>query len=212
LAIGSTLTSALITASFVINTAINQKPTPTYTLANPTALSLPTPSRDPSPYQIVPQRPTQSPTESPVPTTGPREKDQPAATVETSSAPATTPPTTTRRVEPAASPPIAQQTSDNGLCRGLGVEDQVVRACNMIVDNVSGIDVIGGYGLRPSNPTSCHPQGLALDLMTYDDMDLGDRIYSYILNNKESLGATTVLWRVAAHYDHVHVSFDPCYR
>jgi hypothetical protein len=47
--------------------------------------------------------------------------------------------------------------------------------------------------------------------MVYNNKALGDRIFDYVKKNQVELGATPViLWQVADHYDHVHVSFVPC--
>lgn len=132
----------------------------------------------------------------------------------------TAPTTTTRKAEPspepkpekpadvAPEPPDQPQSSPR--CSGLKVNVPVVVACNLIMAAVPGVTVVGGRAARPNNPTSCHPKGLALDLMVYGNKALGDRLAAFVRANKPLLGATTVLWQVADHYDHVHVSFAPC--
>jgi hypothetical protein len=59
---------------------------------------------------------------------------------------------------------------------------------------------------RPGNPTSDHPRGYALDFMV--DRSTGDALAAYAEENSEALGVSYVLWRVADHYDHVHISFE----
>jgi hypothetical protein len=108
--------------------------------------------------------------------------------------------------------PIEVELLPHDECSGLGVDNHVEEACNQILSAVPGVEVVGGRAARPNNPTSCHPRGLALDLMTYSNKSLGDRLAEYVRANKSSLGATTLLWQVRDHYDHVHVSFEPCYR
>jgi hypothetical protein len=111
-------------------------------------------------------------------------------------------------VEPA--PPAAAPS--NPVCENLGVQPHVKRACDQITAAVPGVKVIGGRALRPRNPRSCHPLGLALDFMVYDNRALGDRLVAYVRAHKDELGVTTILWRVTAHWNHPHVSFAPCYR
>ncbi len=90
---------------------------------------------------------------------------------------------------------------------------------------------IGGLGWRPT-PTD-HSKGLAIDLMTYDDVATGQALADFYRDNHEDLGVTYIIWNgqicsprmdwawrpythpagrtdpTAMHLDHVHVSFDP---
>jgi hypothetical protein len=120
---------------------------------------------------------------------------------------ATTAPKTTIAPPPVTVPPVVTSAK----CNNIGVAENVQVACNKVLAAVTGIPAVGGYGQRPGNGTSCHPQGLALDFMVYNNKALGDRIFDYVKKNQVELGATPViLWQVADHYDHVHVSFKPC--
>lgn len=65
---------------------------------------------------------------------------------------------------------------------------------------------IGGVAGRPGNPTSDHPNGLALDFMV--DNATGDAINAYLSERIDEFAITYILWQVPAHYDHVHVSFS----
>ncbi|WP_157965062.1 hypothetical protein [Euzebya rosea] len=89
---------------------------------------------------------------------------------------------------------------------------------------------IGGLGWRPT-PTD-HSKGLAIDLMTYDDVATGQALADFYRAHHEELGVTYVIWNgqicspvgdwawrpythpagrtdpTAMHLDHVHVSFD----
>lgn len=163
-------------------------------------------------------RATPSTTTPPPPTTLTTTPAPPVVTVKVE--PTTPAPTTTKRPEPSPEPkpekpadvapePLDQPQS-SPRCDGLKVEATVQVACNLIMAAVPGVTVVGGRAARPGNPTSCHPKGLALDLMIYKDKALGDRLAAFVRANKSLLGATTVLWQVADHYDHVHVSFAPC--
>lgn len=60
-----------------------------------------------------------------------------------------------------------------------------------------------GKAARPSNPTSDHPSGRAVDFMTSSRSE-GDRVASCA---RKTGNVKYVLWRVEDHYDHVHVSF-----
>jgi hypothetical protein len=151
-----------------------------------------------------------APTTTPAPTTSVK-PTAPKVTVKP--APVTSKPSRSTKPPKVAAPAPAAKAAPVGVnpkCHSIGVKVQVVKACDQITAAVPGITVIGGVGSRPGNPTSCHPLGLALDLMTYKDKALGDRIYAYAKAHKAELGLTTLLWQVAGHYDHVHVSALPC--
>lgn len=128
------------------------------------------------------------------------------------------PPATTERPAPAVKLPLLPSIPVPqvlpkllGLCSGLNVLSQVSAGCNDILRAVPGVTQTIGRAQRPNNPTSCHPKGLALDLMVYGNGALGDRLAAYARVNKTRLGITTILWRVPDHFDHVHLSFAPCY-
>jgi hypothetical protein len=161
----------------------------------------------PTPATIAPPQPTQSAPKSPVTTSTPRPvpTTRPAPTRAPSTTSAPRPPV----VKPPALPPV-KVPNLSPVCNGINVLSQVTKACNDILGAVSGITSVGGRGSRPDNPTSCHPLGLALDLMVGRNRVLGDLIYAYVKLNKTRLGITTILWRVPDHYDHVHLSFAPC--
>ncbi len=65
---------------------------------------------------------------------------------------------------------------------------------------------VGGVASRPGNPGSDHPRGYALDFMV--DNSTGDAIEAYAEEHSEELGIKYILWEVANHYDHVHISFN----
>lgn len=75
----------------------------------------------------------------------------------------------------------------------------------MAVFGIPESDVIG-VASRPGNPTSDHPRGLALDFMV--NTSTGNALAAYADENSEALGIKYILWQVADHYDHVHISFD----
>jgi hypothetical protein len=173
--------------------------TPAPTTTRPVPTTPPAATTVAAPMIMVIPAPTTT-TPPPVTTTTVAPKPKPAPTTE---APVPKPP-------PVAKARPADDAPASGKCSGLGVAANVRHACNVIVAAVPGIPTIGGRAARPGNPTSCHPRGLALDLMTYDDRALGDRIYAFVMAHRGELGITTVLWRVADHFDHVHLSLLPC--
>jgi hypothetical protein len=184
------------------------------------ALVQPAPIPDDVPLLPEPLPAAQTTTPQPAPTTTPA---APAPTT-TAAAPvmklAPPTPTTTRPVpkpvptttKAAPKPKAVAAPAASAKCTGLGVAANVRHACDVIVAAVPGIPLVGGLGARPANPTSCHPHGLALDLMVYKDKALGDRIYAFVKAHKAELGVTTLLWQVPDHFDHVHASFLPCLR
>lgn len=130
----------------------------------------------------------------------------------TTAAPA---PTTTKAPAPTTTvaPPAAPVIALNPRCEPLKLnnpEPQTVAGCNLVMAAVPEIPYVGGRATRPANPSSCHPKGLGLDFMVYEDRALGDRVAQYVRENAATLGATTLLWQVDDHYDHIHVSFEPC--
>lgn len=86
-----------------------------------------------------------------------------------------------------------------------GVKPHVAQVGHYL-STMFGIDDVGGVASRPGNPTSDHPSGYALDFMV--DKKTGDILNEFILAHSEALGVTYTMWQVAAHYDHVHVSFS----
>lgn len=66
-----------------------------------------------------------------------------------------------------------------------------------------GVVSIGGVR---SDPLPDHPSGHALDIMIGANMGLGDTIASDVRNQSGRFGVKYVLWRVANHFNHVHVT------
>lgn len=107
-------------------------------------------------------------------------------------------------------PPVPILTS-NSKCASIGLLPVAKAACNQILAAFPEVKSVLGVGSRAGNPNSCHPKGLALDLIVGANKALGDRLYAYVIARRSSLGATpVVLWQVPDHFDHVHISFDPC--
>ena len=83
-----------------------------------------------------------------------------------------------------------------GLCRNAAALADYIRT------TYPGVRGIGG--VRPDRLPD-HPSGHALDIMV-SDMGLGDQIHADILGQSQRFGVRYTLWRVASHYDHIHVT------
>lgn len=101
-----------------------------------------------------------------------------------------------------------------------------VRAGRAVALQFPEVKTIGGY--RPSDPYPDHPSGRALDIMTYTDKALGDRILDFLFDNNEFFKMRYAIWQQAMwykkgapqpmadrgsptqnHMDHVHAYFEP---
>lgn len=72
-----------------------------------------------------------------------------------------------------------------------------------IMATYPGVRSIGGVR---ADPLPDHPSGRAIDIMIGSDMALGDAINSDILSQAGRFGVSYTMWRVASHYDHIHVT------
>jgi hypothetical protein len=72
-----------------------------------------------------------------------------------------------------------------------------------ITDTYPGVQSIGGVR-ADSRPD--HPSGHALDIMIGSDMGLGDMINSDVQSQAGRFGVKYTMWRVPAHFNHVHVT------
>jgi hypothetical protein len=71
-----------------------------------------------------------------------------------------------------------------------------------IMATYPGVRSIGGVR---SDPLPDHPSGHAIDIML-DDMALGDIIHADIQRQAGRFGVVYTMWRVAAHFDHIHIT------
>jgi hypothetical protein len=114
-------------------------------------------------------------------------------------------------VAPPPSPSTKPVVTSNSKCGSIGLLPTPKAACNQILAAFPEVKTVLGVGGRAGNPTSCHPKGLAIDLIVGSNKALGDRLYAYVIARRSALGATpVVLWQVPDHFDHVHISFAPC--
>ena len=72
-----------------------------------------------------------------------------------------------------------------------------------IIATYPGVQSIGGVR---ADPLPDHPSGRAIDIMIGSNMALGDAINADILSQAGRFGVTYTMWRVSAHFDHIHVS------
>jgi hypothetical protein len=71
-----------------------------------------------------------------------------------------------------------------------------------VIATYPGVRSIGGVR---ADPLPDHPSGRAIDIMV-DNMVLGDVILADIQAQAARFGVDYTLWRVAAHFDHIHVT------
>jgi len=110
--------------------------------------------------------------------------------------------TAQEQAESSLEPPTGDSCASSGFG---GVASHVAQAGHLL-EEMFGVEDVIGVASRPGNPTSDHPRGYALDFMV--DRSTGDALAAYAEENSEALSVSYVLWRVADHYDHVHISFE----
>ena len=66
-----------------------------------------------------------------------------------------------------------------------------------------GVQSIGGVR---SDPLPDHPSGHAIDIMIGSNMGLGDAINADVQSHAAEFGVSYTMWRVAHHFNHVHVT------
>lgn len=74
-----------------------------------------------------------------------------------------------------------------------------------IMATYPGVRSIGGVR---SDPIPDHPSGHAIDIMIGSDMGLGDAINADVQSQAARFNVRYTMWRVAHHFDHVHVTVD----
>ena len=72
-----------------------------------------------------------------------------------------------------------------------------------IIATYPGVQSIGGVR---ADWLPDHPSGRALDIMIGSDMGLGDAINADIQSQVGRFGVVYTMWRVANHFDHVHIT------
>lgn len=125
-----------------------------------------------------------------------------AARAERQNAPAS------RREQPAeAAPPeslAAEMARSPVPAMGMvGLVPNAKRLAAYILATYPGVQSIGGVR---SDPIPDHPSGHAIDIMIGGDMGLGDVINADVQRQSRRFGVAYTLWRVADHFNHVHVT------
>lgn len=89
------------------------------------------------------------------------------------------------------------------LVGGNGLTPNAAALANYVRNNYPGVLSIGGVR---QDPFPDHPSGRAIDIMIGSNMGLGDAIHADILSQSSNFGVSYTLWRVANHFDHIHVT------
>jgi hypothetical protein len=84
-----------------------------------------------------------------------------------------------------------------------GVCPNAANLANYIANNYPGVQSIGGIR---ADALPDHPSGHAIDIMTGNNMGLGDTIANDVRNQTSRFGIKYVLWRVVNHFNHVHIT------
>lgn len=106
--------------------------------------------------------------------------------------------------------PAAQQSllGPGGAIPTVGMGGLIPAArtlASYIIATYPGVQTIGG--VRP-DPIPDHPSGHAIDIMIGSDMALGDVINADVQSQAARFGVRYTMWRVANHFNHVHVTVD----
>ena len=101
---------------------------------------------------------------------------------------------------------IASSSATAAAFPRVGTNGLSANASNLldyISDTYPGVQSIGG--IRPDSRPD-HPSGHAHDIMIGSDMSLGDTINADVKAQSARFGVKYTMWRVANHYNHVHVT------
>lgn len=104
--------------------------------------------------------------------------------------------------------PAAQQAllGPGGAIPTVGMNGLVPNARTLaayIIATFPGVQSIGGVR---ADPIPDHPSGHAIDIMIGSDMALGDAINADVQSQADRFGVSYTMWRVANHFNHVHVT------
>ena len=90
------------------------------------------------------------------------------------------------------------------LVGGSGLTPNAANLAAYIRTTYPAVTSIGGVR---SDPLPDHPSGRAIDIMV-PSMGLGDTIAADVRRQSGRFGVNYILWRVAQHFDHVHVTVN----
>jgi hypothetical protein len=97
---------------------------------------------------------------------------------------------------------LAPSAKSVPLVGGGGLCPNASNLASYIMSTYPGVSSIGGVR---ADRLPDHPSGHALDIMV-SDMGLGDAIAADVRSQSGRFGVSYVLWRVADHFNHVHVT------
>ena len=84
-----------------------------------------------------------------------------------------------------------------------GLVPNAMRVVAYVLATYPGVQSIGGVR---ADPIPDHPSGHAVDIMTGSNMALGDAINADLQSQAGNFGVVYTMWRVANHFNHVHVT------
>jgi hypothetical protein len=84
-----------------------------------------------------------------------------------------------------------------------GVRPNAANLASYISANYPGVLSIGGIR---ADRLPDHPSGRAIDIMVGGNTALGNAIANDIRSQTGRFGVSYMLWQVANHYDHIHVT------
>lgn len=90
------------------------------------------------------------------------------------------------------------------LIGGSGLTPNAAALASYIRTSYPSVTSIGGVR---HDPLPDHPSGRAIDIMV-PNMGLGDAIAADIRSQSGRFNVSYILWRVAQHFDHVHVTVN----
>lgn len=102
----------------------------------------------------------------------------------------------------AASTALAPHAKSVPLVGGGGLSPNASALAQYIMASYPGVQSIGGVR---ADALPDHPSGHAIDIMV-SDMGLGDTIAADVRSQSGRFGVSYVLWRVANHFNHIHVT------
>jgi len=89
------------------------------------------------------------------------------------------------------------------LIGGAGLVPNAANLADYIRSAYPGVQSIGGVR---ADRLPDHPSGHAIDIMVGGNASLGNAIRADIQSQAGRFGIRYMLWQVASHYDHIHVT------
>lgn len=104
--------------------------------------------------------------------------------------------------------PAAQQAllGPGGAIPTVGMSGLVPNARTLAAYIIATFPSVQSIGGVRADALPDHPSGHAIDIMIGSDMALGDAINADVQSQAERFGVSYTMWRVANHFNHVHVT------